>query len=241
MWKRSLILTVLLFTSCFTTQLLQAKEIVIGSGKIKRETRTVANFKNIIIQGSGKLQITQSNKEGLKIQADDNILPLITNRVKGDVLYLGTKNKKADFNTKKPVEYFLTVKNIQNIQTSGSINITTSNLKSETINLKIDGSGNADIKLNVKKFTANINGTGFIKAQGNADEQEIAIDGTGEFLAKKLMTIATKVVIQGFGKAEVNSKDVLEVEISGSGIVKYYGRPRIIQTLSGGGEIIPVN
>lgn len=67
------------------------------------------------------------------------------------------------------------------------------------------------------------------------------INGAGEFSAKKLVTTETKIVIRGFGKAEVNAEDALDVEITGSGVVKYYGTPRVTQTLSGGGEIIPVN
>lgn len=96
MLKRLLIITTLFFTSCFTAQELQASEIVVGSGKIKKETRNVVNFKKVIISGSGNLQIKQSDREDLKIKADDNILPLILSEVKGNTLYLGPKNKKRN-------------------------------------------------------------------------------------------------------------------------------------------------
>jgi hypothetical protein len=48
-----------------------------GSGKITAETRAVGSFNSIDLQGWGDLYITEGQQQPLKIEGEDNILPLL--------------------------------------------------------------------------------------------------------------------------------------------------------------------
>ncbi len=47
-----------------------------GSGKIAAETRAVDSFNSIDLQGWGDLYITEGQQQPLKIEGEDNILPM---------------------------------------------------------------------------------------------------------------------------------------------------------------------
>src|SRR5262249_20664375 len=68
-----------------------AGRYVIGSGKAQTISRPVAGFTQISLEGQGALTIQQTGTDSLTIEADDNILPLLTSEVSNDRLTLGTK------------------------------------------------------------------------------------------------------------------------------------------------------
>ena len=64
----TVILILLFLSGCITIQ---------GSGNVKNESRPVSEFTEVILTGSGNLNIKQTGKESLIIEAEDNILTLI--------------------------------------------------------------------------------------------------------------------------------------------------------------------
>src|SRR5262249_23160665 len=77
---------------------------VVGSGRVASEARQVRNFDEVALTGSGTLTVTQTGEESLTIQADDNILPLLTSDVVGRRLTLGTK-PNTSFSTPSRIVY----------------------------------------------------------------------------------------------------------------------------------------
>ena len=61
-----------------------------GSGVVKTETRDVRGFRSIQLSSLGSVTVTQTGRESLTIQAEDNLLPLLESSVKDGVLYLAT-------------------------------------------------------------------------------------------------------------------------------------------------------
>src|SRR5262245_28969601 len=88
--------------------------VVNGSGQVRTESRTVQNFKAVELSGIGTLVITQGNTEALTIEAEDNILPVLTSDVRAGQLTLGTRNN-THIRPTKPIRYTLTVKDLNAI------------------------------------------------------------------------------------------------------------------------------
>ena len=63
-----------------------------GSGNVITQERPVSGFNKIAMSGSGELIITQGSKEGLTVEAEDNIMEYIETEVKDETLELGMKN-----------------------------------------------------------------------------------------------------------------------------------------------------
>src|SRR5918993_4416238 len=82
--------------------------VVNGSGQTKSETRPVSGFTGIELSGSGEVTIEQGEAESLTIEADDNVLPVLTSEVEDSVLRLGTK-PRTRVQTDNPIRYRVTV------------------------------------------------------------------------------------------------------------------------------------
>lgn len=64
------------------------------------------------------------------------------------------------------------------------------------------------------------------------------MSGSGEYHASALATKTALVQISSSGNAELMVSDVLQVQISGSGTLRYSGDPRVTQDATGSGKVI---
>jgi len=200
--------SVLLLIGCSSTT---------GSGTLKTETRPVSNFSAIELSGSGNLVIEQTGTESLAIEAEDNILPLLTSDVSAGTLHLGEKDNNIVMET-KPINYRLTVRDLRSLTVSGSGHVTASTLSAGKLNVTLSGSGG-------------------IILGGTADPQEIAISGSGQYDATGLASKVVTADISGSGHAVVKTSDMLDATISGSGSLTYIGNPTVTRHISGSGSV----
>ena len=188
-----------------------------GSGNVVSENRTVAEFDSIELSGSGQLEVDQNGSESLSITADDNLLQLLTSEVKRRRLVLAVKSGYS-LGPSKPIVFKVSAKNFKGVAFAGD---TTANLK---------GIHTDELKLEIA-------GSGDVSAEGMADRQEIGIAGSGKYLGGGLKSKAAKIDIAGSGEAVLAVSDSLDVSIAGSGDIKYYGDPKVKQTIVGSGTI----
>lgn len=191
--------------------------VSVGSGNVRAETRPVSGFTKIELSGFGTMVVTQTGTESLKIEADDNILPLLTSEVQGDTLVLGVK-PGTNITTAR-ISYTVTVKQLTGIQLSGS---------SEA---RLDG-------VTTSSMSVGISGSGQVRMTGSADNQQIDISGSGNYDGSGFPTKTAKVEVSGAGTAVVKVSDALDVSVSGAGTVDYIGNPaRVNQDVSGSGSV----
>lgn len=234
---------ILLKTSLFSTFTvfalaagLSAK--VIGSGNVTTETRNVSGFHSLDLLNSGNVIITQGDTEGLVIEAEDNILPLIETKVtENGELRIGFKPRE-EIHLTKPLVFRLAVKTLDNVVLSGSGDISSKALKADQFALKLQGSGNVAVDhLETGAVTVAIDGSGDVKLAGKAASQSVSVNGSGDYDAAGLKTGAATVNVAGSGDCEVSASETLGINISGSGDVSYYGKPAVTKHVSGSGDV----
>ena len=208
----------------------------LGSGKVINEKRPAAAVKSVDLAGIGDLTIVQGEAEGLSIDAEDNVLPLLETKVEGGALRIGLK---GDVAPTKPVRMQLMVKALDSVQLSGSGKIHAEKLTAAgTLNVKLVGSGNIDLKgVECAKWVVALTGSGDVQAAGHAKEQTVEVTGSGDYEGYGLETGAADVTVSGSGDCEVSAKDKLNVTISGSGDVDYQGSPAVTKKVSGSGVV----
>ncbi len=207
--------------------------------KLIKEKRSVPSFSEIDVSGLGTVTLKQGSKEQLIIQSTAETLPQITSEVRNNCLFIGPKENHP-LNSSS-VHYYITVKDIQKITATGNIEITSQGtLTTKALTLGLEGKGRARLSLKTDCFNGKISGSGEMIAQGTTRELQMAIEGSGSLQGKKLSTQVSTVSIYGSGSTTVRTAEELNVKIAGSGQVKYYGNPKIIQQVSGSGEIIPL-
>ncbi|MFA6391887.1 MAG: head GIN domain-containing protein [Patescibacteria group bacterium] len=211
-----------------------------GSGKLVKESRAVSDFNQVVISGTGVLNIVQSGEEKLEVEAEDNIMKHLETFVENNTLKLKVKNPWFFWTiwpTKK-ITYNLSVDDLSRIGISGSGEIITDGtLKADELTIQISGSGKADMVLDVKNLAVNISGSGEFLMAGTATDQNIKISGSGDYNAKNMVSKNAVISISGSGDGILNATDELDVTISGSGDIQYVGSPSLTQSISGSGKI----
>jgi hypothetical protein len=99
----------------------------------------------------------------------------------------------------------------------------------------ISGSGKVNAQVAISgKAEVSISGSGKLVASGSASEIKARISGSGKVLASNLEVSRCNVHISGSGDVEINVKDALDANISGSGSVSYKGNPSQLNSHSSG-------
>jgi len=140
------------------------------------------------------------------------------------------------------IEIFITVDEIDGLSLSGSGKITSEHpLKAHQFSSKLSGSGSLDIALDAQKVEAKLSGSGKIVVRGHTKKLILALSGSGKVDAQNMESNAVEAKLSGSGRIYACPLQNLNVNISGSGIVKYFDREQgqnIPSNVVGSGKVI---
>ena len=187
-----------------------------GSGNVITEKREVSNFKNVDVSGIFKVEIVAQKDFSLEIEADDNLLELITTEVDGETLKIERTKKFASNNS---ITLRISAPNIENLDVSGVSKTNLTNLNNES--LTIDSSGASKIKVEgtTKRLVIDASGASKIDAN-NLTSTNVTVDGSGA------------------SNAYVNVSEKLNADLSGASNVSYTGNPAEINKKTSGASNI---
>lgn len=215
-----------------------------GSGNVQTETRDTGAFKAISVEYPGAgIIVQQGDKETVEIEADDNLLPQLSTEVLSGTLTI--KNLETDWNVRvnpsRPVKITITVRDLNEIVLSAPVGSLEGNdLQADTLKLVV--SGGAQVRLNgiqVDLLDSVLSGAGDIQAGGTANEIKLILSGFGNFNAADLKSNKATLELSGMGDATVRVEEELAAAITGAGSIKYFGNPRVEQTVTGAGSVKP--
>lgn len=188
---------------------------VVGSGQRQRQKREIGPFTSLSTEGAYQIEVVSQQAPGLEIEADDNILPLITTDVSGGVLRI---KSTRSFSVNQPIVVKITTPNIEAINASGAGTVEVSGVKNE-------------------KFEIDSNGAPTIKVSGETGTVVIEANGAGKIDAHNLRATQGNVEANGVTKIEVNASGELNVTVSGPASVVYSGDPKLNKTVHGPGSV----
>ncbi len=233
----SKIMLVMMFTSiCGIAGACQQSGDVHGNGKVVKQTRVVSNFDGLEISGAFDVILRQGDPESVVIEADENLLPLITTEVHGTTLVID--NKKS-IKSPTTLKVFITFKDMKRMETSGAVDILAENrLTLGEFSLHTSGASSITMGLTVQKLGLNCSGASKLKLSGTAVDVEADFSGACDVFAFDLVSENFKIDLSGAGKAQIHVTKKLDAEISGAGSVHYKGSPAMVnQSVSGAGAI----
>ncbi len=208
-----------------------------GSGQSVDKARAVAAFSRVRLDGPVDVRLAPADKEGLRVQADDNLEPLITTTVEGDTLVIGLK-EGSSFSTRNPLRVLVDFRQLQALTIKGSGDASIDRLKGERFELGLSGSGDARVGLlEVRELTASLSGSGDLEIAGRAEQQDWSLSGSGDVSAASLSGQRAKARLSGSGDMRLGVTQELEATLSGSGDLSYAGRPQLRSKVSGSGEL----
>jgi hypothetical protein len=213
--------------------------IVLGSGVVAQENRTVIGITGVVLAGEGTLHIEQGAAEELIVTAEDNLLPYILTEVQGGILEIRTRSN-INLEPTLPIEYHLTVVSLESVLLSGVGDITVSGLMIPQLSLTLSGFGNVEVtNLEADDLDVVLSGVGNFGISGTVGAQRLNLTGLGEYDARDLSSLDGVISIVGNANqtATVRVSDMLTVTINGNGTVFYIGDPFVDANITGSGSV----
>jgi hypothetical protein len=228
------------WNSVWTTYNVDGLGSVHGSGVAKTETRTLPEFTMVQVDYPAEIVIQQGDTQSVTVEADDNLLPQLSTRVSGSVLYVENSESihSKRVNPTMPVRINITVKKLTEVNFPIAGNVRIENFQTDALKVRVDGAGKLVLyHVTVGSLDIELDGAGDITADGTADNLTVDISGVGSFKGADLSTQSAQVTINGTGSATMWVANELTVNINGVGSVNYYGSPQVHESVGGLGTV----
>jgi hypothetical protein len=210
----------------------------VGSGNVVSEEREVSGFDEISVSTGINLFVEQTGQETLLVEAEDNILPKIESQVKNGTLLIRIKPMSfGGLNATEPINCYVTVEDISNIDASSGSNVNTDLLKSDELIIDMSSGSNGYFEIDVDYLDLDISSGSKVEISGDADHQNADISSGSQYDAGDLISKEAIIDVSSGSRAEINVTEDLEVDISSGSSVKYIGSPEVKTDISSGGSL----
>lgn len=199
------------------------RERIEGSGNVITKEIPVKSFDHLISQGVFSLQLSQGDKESVKIEAEDNLINLITVENDGSGLEI-TMKKDVNIHSKKKMIVYVTFKSLKSMDLSmvGGTS-STEQLKFADLQFKNQSVGSVNLDMVLQSLNLENESVGSLKLKGSAENAVIKSNSVGSIQAADFVVQKMDVDNNGVGGATVNAEKELKVSDSFLGKVSNKG------------------
>ena len=230
-----------------------------GSGRVTTEQRSVTGITGVNLATSGRLFIEVGDAESLRVQAEDNLVPYIKTEVRGGTLNIQAERNR-NFQFTRPVEFYLTVKNLNSIMISSSGDVQAPNLKADHFSVIISSSGNLRMgDLQAEEVAVNISSSGDVSmgvvnasrldvhisssgdlsiSGGEVKQQNIILNSSGDYSARNLASDEAVASLNSSGDATIRVRNQLTANLNSSGDLRYLGSPLVNLNKNSSGDVV---
>lgn len=225
----------------------------------------VKDFSEIVVAGETELEISQTGKEYLRIEADEEVMKHVKVDQTGKRISVWAKHDGNFFSwfgnhDSMRIKVIVQVKNLEHLELSGAANATVGDLKTPSLFLGASGAANGNFSsLNANYLKGDFSGAANLRFETlNSTEQEfdlsgasnldvkdsgnttkLAVDASGasNFRAKNLTAIDADLNASGASHIDVGVSGSLDAEASGASGINYYGDPKSNTRATGASSI----
>lgn len=225
---KKLVFVVCLFLSFSISNNLYS-QIIRGNGKVRTDIRELTGYNEIIAQGQFTLILTQGDKEGVRIETDENLIELFQTRVDNKKLYV---TMLADLRRSEGINVYVSIKALESIILLDAVK-----LKTETVihfdELTINTAGMSE--LNLELFAASLNlelvdGT-YAYLKGYTENFHVHVHDETELNAFDLQSDFCNVQSTGLTEVMIDAQKELKLMVTGGSNVYYTGNPTITERI----------
>jgi hypothetical protein len=213
-------------------------DTVQGSGTIGKQARQVAHFSGVALSVPGKVELHIGSGEGVTIEADDNLLPLIETSVENGTLR--SRPARENLNLRAHTLHItVNAREIDHLSVAGSGSIDSDAVRARSFKASLGGSGSISVRaVDGDSMDISVAGSGKLSAGGGTvNMAHLSIAGSGDVDIGKVKAGEVRVKVAGSGDSRVWAAKTLDVTIAGSGSVGYYGDAQVSRTVMGSGDI----
>jgi Putative auto-transporter adhesin, head GIN domain len=196
-----------------------------GSGVIKEETRTVGDFSSVDIGQAIQATITVGPETSVRIEGDDNILPILKTEVRDGKLETSFENGVSVW-TDKPIMMTITTPKLTAIGASGASKVTA--IVKPTDSFKVDSSGASHVDVTgveSDKLELGASGASQVTVAGTTKKLAVEMSGASQIHANSVPAESVSVHGSGASQAEVQTNGSIKGDLSGATSVNVTGKP----------------
>jgi len=208
-----------------------------GSGRAASADRGARDFHALAVSVPSRVDLVQGEAEGLTIEADDNVLPLIRSGVEDGVLRIRFP-EGVSVRPRTPIRITVRLRSIARVTLAGAVRLEAPVLKADRLELRLSGSSSVRMpKIAARAIDLQSSGHCHAMAAGTADDLRLRISGAGEINAAELDARRVRAEISGSAQVAAWAREALEARITGSGAVRYFGDPALTKRVAGSGVV----
>lgn len=214
-------------------------DCVQGAGEPVKKTLAVDAFHGVEIMGSLDVELTQAPTQSVIVEGQANVAELLETTVINGIWTI--KTSKC-YNTDKPFVVRITLPTIDRVAVQGSGDVTCKNrFSGDRLDIDVQGSGDVTMTFNGKTVEAQVQGSGDIKLGGECQEAVLSVQGSGDVKAVELKSQRAMATVTGSGDVTIGVTESLNASVTGSGSVKYKGKPADVkQNVTGSGDVVEI-
>lgn len=210
-------------------------EQVQGKGPLKRQERSIGHFTGLAISVPGDVDVRSGNTEGISIETEEDLLPLIETVVEDGTLQI--RSKRHTTIRTRHLKIVVRVRELDRVALTGSADVEVDQMRAPQVRFDIGGSGEIKVKrVESDKVSVNLGGSGELEVGGgSARDLSVSVAGSGEVDLARMRTDSANVTVAGSGDAKLWVRNALSLTVAGSGNVEYYGDPQVSKSVLGSG------
>lgn len=180
---------------------------------MRSETRDVAPFDAVEMNGSVQLEIKVGEPASIVLRGPDRAIELTSTEVHEGTLRIRTSRKDLGWT----------------LQHDGRLTVVVSVPQLKSVRLQ----GGNDVRITGFQggaTTIDVEGAARVRASGELDQLTVAMQGAGFADLGDLMVNEAQVTVDGIGQVIVHPKNTLDATLNGVGAIFYEGSPQSVNT-----------
>jgi hypothetical protein len=203
-----------------------------GNGKLKEEAREVGEFHAISVGAGIQGTVTLGVKASVKVEADENLLPLIRTRVEGGELIVDTKESIAPT---KPVKLTVVATKLDGAGVSGGARLQAPASAGPKFAVRASGGGRLEVSgIASDECAIETSGGANVTLTGKAKRLEVEASGGAHLTADGLAAESAKIAASGAARVALDVSGEATGAASGAARVSFKGKPQKNQIATSG-------
>ncbi len=205
-----------------------------GSGRRIAQARAVGDFDRIEVAGDFDVRIASGTSPSLRIQGDDDLLPLVETSVENGVLRVRSERQ---LRPSRRILIEIGTPRLAGVETSGSSDVRAFGVRADAFDADVSGSGSLEADGSFGDMAVSVSGSGQVVGRGIAETVDVHVSGSGDVDLLAVSARSARVTTSGSGDVSLAVSESLDASTSGSGQVRYTGRPSVNASVSGSGDV----
>jgi hypothetical protein len=180
--------------------------LIVGSGTVAKTDREAAGFHGITASHGIHVAATPGESESVRVEADDNLLPLISTEVVAGIL---VNKATGSFKTKNPIKVTVSARDLDRLTANSSTSVDASDLAQDSLSVDVSSSGS-------------------VRAAGSAARLDFFASSSGTFDGAKLAAKTALGHASSSASVTISVSNELRAEVSSSARIVASGQAATI-------------